>query len=94
MSFGSGTGFKIDLSGYSNERFLNKIYSESGNRIIMEVKEENVEKVLEIFGEIEISRIGFTVGKRAEIWNDAQKLIDLEISNLRNIWEHGLDGLI
>ncbi len=94
MSFGSGIGFRLDLSGYSDERFSNKIYSESGNRIIMEVREENVEKVLKIFGEMEISRIGATVGKKAEIWNDAQKLIDLEISHLRNIWEHGLDGLI
>ena len=94
MSFGSGIGFKIDLSGHSDERFLNKIYSESGNRIIMEVREENVEKVLEIFGDMEISRIGATVGKRAEIWNDAQKMIDLEISYIRNVWEHGLDGLI
>ncbi len=94
MSFGSGIGFNVDLSSINGSRLLNKLYSESGNRMIMEVSKENEEKIAGIFKGMEIHRIGITGDDRAVFNNDAQKIIDENISEFRESWEHGLDRLI
>ncbi|MGP6207145.1 phosphoribosylformylglycinamidine synthase subunit PurL [Cuniculiplasma sp. SKW3] len=93
MTFGSGIGFTVDISAISPNRLLNKLYSESGNRIIIEVpnsKEQEVEKV----GEgIILKKLGKTGGNRIEIVNDSVTVINEEIEKLRKIWESGLDKI-
>ena len=93
MSLGSGIGMVVDISDLSPSRVLNKLYSEAGNRIIIEVpdgKEGTIEKV----GEgIILRKIGKTGGKIFKIVNDSISIMENEVEKLRKIWESGLDSI-
>ncbi len=94
MSFGSGIGMKVDISHISPSRILNKIYSESGNRIIIEVPEGGEERIEKIGESIFLRKLGTTGGDRICVMDDGINIIDERVDDLRDIWENGLNRLI
>ncbi|MEM0139392.1 MAG: phosphoribosylformylglycinamidine synthase subunit PurL [Ferroplasma sp.] len=93
MSFGSPYGADADISGLPG-RLNEKLFSELGNGIIIEVKKENEEKFKKNFAGININYLGSTVNGRIRIRNDGLNIIDGDISVFRKLWETGLDKYI
>ena len=93
MSLGSGTGMNIDISDISPVRILNKLYSESGNRIIIEVPAGSEEELEKLGENISMRRIGRTQGNMLKIVNDGITLVNEHVEKLRKVWESGLDSL-
>ncbi|MHB1439121.1 MAG: phosphoribosylformylglycinamidine synthase subunit PurL [Cuniculiplasma sp.] len=94
MSFGSQLGFVVDISFISHVRVLNKLFSESGNRFIMEVKNGREEDFEEAFKGVLIKKIGQVGGEDAVIVNDSQTIMNRNIRSLREIWERGMENII
>ena len=90
MCIGGDIGCKIDLSNIAKDlRSDFKLFSESNTRWIIEVKkgrEKEFEKTLKNNNTMFV-KIGKTLSKRLII-SDSKKLIDLEISELREIWKN------
>ncbi len=94
MSFGSGIGFSVDLSEISPARTLEKLFSEGGERILVEVSQENHEKFMELFDGIQITRIGSTIENSITITDLQMPVLDGTIEEFREAWVHGLDNYI
>ncbi len=94
MSFGSQIGFNVDISSISHVRVLNKLFSEAGNRFIVEVKREHGPEFEEKFKGVYCKQIGNTGGEMATIMNDAQCIFQRNVNELREIWENALNNFI
>ncbi len=94
MAFGSSIGFKIDIADISPVRLLNKLFSEAGNRFILEVDRSKESEFEEKFKGVYHTKIGETGGNRAIIVNDAVTVLDEDISRLREYWSTALDVLM
>jgi phosphoribosylformylglycinamidine synthase len=94
MSFGSNIGFKADLSQLSPDRLLNKLFSESGNRFIVEVEKSDENRFEEAFKGVLFKKLGITGGSELTIVNDAQVIFNSDIESLRNKWEIALENLV
>jgi phosphoribosylformylglycinamidine synthase len=87
-------GFSVDLSNISNGRFSQKLFSELGNRIIVEIEEKDLKQFQGCFRDVRLTVIGKTGGKRAKFEDSGICYIEGDIETFRNAWEHGLDDFI
>ncbi|OWP55303.1 MAG: phosphoribosylformylglycinamidine synthase II [Thermoplasmatales archaeon B_DKE] len=94
MSFGRGVGLSMDLTDVSNGRTAQKMFSEAGNRILVEIPEENFQEFSKCFDDVKIVKIGKTGGDRLRIDDVNLNYVDLGIEELRDTWDHGLDDYI
>ncbi|MCL5881914.1 MAG: phosphoribosylformylglycinamidine synthase subunit PurL [Candidatus Thermoplasmatota archaeon] len=94
MSFGSGIGFSVDLSEISPARTIEKLFSEGGERILVEVSQENDEKFMEMLDGIQITRIGSTIENSITITDLQMPVLDGTVEEFREAWVHGLDNYI
>ena len=94
MSFGFNKGFHIDLSDISDARTLEKIFSEGGERIVVEVKPENREEFIKVFDEVKITEIGKTTSGEINIIDRNITILEGEIKEFKEPWLHGLDNFI
>ena len=94
MSFGSGIGFSVDLSEISPARTLEKLFSEGGERILVEVSQENHEKFMELLDGIQITRIGSTIENSITITDLQMPILDGTVEEFREAWVNGLDNYI
>ena len=93
-SFGSGIGFSVDLSEISPARTIEKLFSEGGERILVEVSQENDEKFMELLDGIQITRIGRTIENSITITDLQMPVLDGTVEEFREAWVHGLDNYI
>ena len=94
MSFGFNKGFHIDLSDISDARTLEKIFSEGGERIVVEVKPENREEFIKVFDEVKITEIGKTTSGEINVIDRNITILEGEIKEFKEPWLHGLDNFI
>ncbi len=94
MSLGRSVGVDIDLTDISSSRSLVKMFSESGNCILLEVREELLERLKSTFRDVQLTTIGRTGGKRIKFTDLSLLLADVDIEEARNRWDHGLDDLV
>lgn len=94
MAFGSSMGFTVDISDISPVRLLNKLFSEAGNRFILEVDKSMEDEFESKFKGVYHKKIGKTGGKRAIIINDAVSVLDEDVNTLRGHWSTALETLL
>lgn len=94
MSFGSGTGFDVDLTDISDNRTACKLFSEDGNRIVAEIAPENRDEFVRCFEGLPLTYIGKTGGKSALVKDTQMKILDMGIRELREAWAGGLDNYV
>lgn len=94
MSFGRDIGFRLDLSDISDHRTSCKLFSESGNRIVAEVRDSDAEEFRKCFPEVQLTDIGETRGRSAVIVDLEMKVLDAPVSNFKKGWESGLDNYV
>ncbi len=94
MSFGRSLGFSLDLTEISDNRTACKLFSEDGNRIVVEVREEDREEFLKCFANVKVTEIGKTGGKSAKVMDLEMNYLDESLSALREHWEKGLDNYV
>lgn len=91
MCLGGDIGAEIDISNISKDlRSDFKLFSESNTRWIVEVK-KGKEKVLEEIlkkNKIPFDKIGIVKGKKLEITDNENNLIDQDIDTLKDIWKN------
>ena len=93
MAFGSRSGFDVDVTeipGRTNE----KLFSELGTGMIMEVAPENEGRLLEFFSGIKLRKIGSTSKEGIRIKEKGRYILSEDTETLRNLWETGLDKYI
>lgn len=94
MSFGRSIGFNVDLTDLSDNRTANKLFSEDGNRIVVEVREENIDGFLKCLDSVQVVDIGVTGGDRAVIKDRELTYVDDSVEQFRKAWEQGLDNFV
>lgn len=94
MSFGRSIGFNVDISDISDNRTGNKLFSEDGNRIVVEVRKTDKDEFLDCFSDVQLSEIGTTGGSRVVVKDLEMTYVDEELTALRVPWETGLDRYI
>ena len=93
MSFGSQYGIEADISnipGRTNE----KLFSELGNGILIEVKKSDEEKFLKSFSKSKLEKIGVTIEEDVRIMENGRYILSEKSNKLRSVWEKGLDSYI
>lgn len=94
MSFGYLVGFDVDLSSVSNARVVEKLFSEGGERIIVEVKEQNKEAFKKTFEGLNITEIGVTTEGTVSIVDRNLEVLKGTIDEFKKPWTEGLDRYI
>ena len=90
-SFG-GVGAKIAVESPLRPEFL--LFHEGPSRVLVSTaKPAQVEEIAADLG-VEAVRIGHTVKDRLQILTGSATLVDVGVSHLRDIWEHGLETLL
>ncbi len=89
MTFGHSIGAKIDLSEAGYGRPLNRLFSEGGNRIIVEIEPGKEKEFSQLMGQ-SVTKIGVTGGDSIEIEDSGIKLIDVKVEDARSSWNSGL----
>jgi phosphoribosylformylglycinamidine synthase len=93
MSFGSPYGIEADISsipGRTNE----KLFSELGNGMLIEVNKASEEKFIKSFNRSGLKKIGIVTEGEIKISENGRYILSSNIENLRSIWEKGLDKYI
>jgi Phosphoribosylformylglycinamidine (FGAM) synthase, synthetase domain len=93
MSFGSPYGVEADISsipGRTNE----KLFSELGNGMLIEVNKDSEENFLKSFNRSGLKKIGIVTEGEIKIIENGRYILSSNIENLRSIWEKGLDKYI
>ncbi|SEF41062.1 phosphoribosylformylglycinamidine synthase subunit II [Caloramator fervidus] len=89
-SFKNVMGAKIDIKTYLKpDRFL---FSESQGRFILSCKKGDEDKIIEIFKSLGVMAqvIGFTQKGKIEVTINSQKVLDLDVNEVKKEWEGGL----
>ena len=94
MSFGYGRGFEVDLTEVSDARSLEKIFSEGGERILVEVRPENREEFIKAFDGAVVTEIGKTTSGEIKMVDRNLTLLEGNIGEFKEPWLHGLDNYI
>ena len=95
MCFGYELGATVDFSFISNSRSYNKFFAEGGNRIVVEILPENMEKVKSILGDVRVEVMGSVSSTRnIKVSDCGRVLIDEDIAEFKKAWETGLDNII
>ena len=93
MSFGGPYGIEADISnipGRTNE----KLFSELGTGILIEVRKSNEKDFLEAFSRSNIRKIGTVIDGEVKISENGRYILSAKSEKLRSIWEKGLDKYI
>ena len=93
MAFGSHSGMDVDLTeipGRTNE----KLFSELGTGMIIEVSPEYEEKFLKYFSGVQLKKIGHTAHEGIRIKEKGRYILSESTDSLRHLWETGLDKYI
>jgi phosphoribosylformylglycinamidine synthase len=93
MSFGGPYGVEADISNVPG-RVNEKLFSELGSGILMEVPASLEKKFLKSFSRSNLKKIGITVENEIKIKENGKYIISDKIDKLRSIWERGLDSYI
>jgi len=93
MAIGGDIGAILDISAI-NKRLRTdfKLFSESNTRWILEIKrkcKKDFEKTMEKQNTPFI-KIGITNGKKLIIKDENKNVVNLDISNLRNLWKNAI----
>lgn len=91
MSFGNQIGLKGDISWISGERTVHKLFSEGGNRFLVQINRKNEEEFLKKVEEIHHTFIGTTGEERIIITDNGREYINTAIDDLMLPWEKGLE---
>ncbi len=94
MSFGFNRGFQVDLSEISDARTIEKIFSEGGERIVVEVRPENREEFLKTFDGVRITEIGTTTSDKIMVTDRNMTTLEGTVREFKEPWLHGLDNYI
>lgn len=94
MTFGYGIGINADLSEMTYSKISAKLFSETGNRMVVEISPENEKEFLEIFEDLNVQKIGVTQGDSMVIYDAGREIINVGVEELRNRWESGLNEYI
>lgn len=94
MSFGFNVGFDVDLSGVSNARTIEKLFAEGGERIIVEVANQNREEFLKAFEGATVTEIGKTVDSKVSIRDRNLEILEGNVEEFKDPWSRGLDNYI
>ncbi|WP_276929926.1 phosphoribosylformylglycinamidine synthase subunit PurL [Ferroplasma acidiphilum] len=93
MSFGGPYGIDADISdihGRTNE----KLFSELGTGILIEVRKSDEKDFLEAFSRSNIRKIGTVIDGEVKISENGRYILSAKSEKLRSIWEKGLDKYI
>ncbi|KXB02899.1 hypothetical protein AKJ45_01155 [candidate division MSBL1 archaeon SCGC-AAA261F19] len=95
MAFSGGLGLELDLkkvpTSMRRDDFI--LFSESNGRFLVEVPKKLEGPFQELMASSACSRVGIVGGDRFSVEGlNAEKVIDAEISELREIWKRTLDG--
>jgi len=93
-SFKNVIGAKIDVKTYLKpDRFL---FSESQGRFILSCKKGYEDKIIKIFKRLGVMAqiIGFTQKGKIEVTINSQKVLDLDVNEIKKEWEGGLRCLM
>jgi phosphoribosylformylglycinamidine synthase len=91
MTIGGDIGVTVDLKNIGNNlRSDFKIFSESNDRWIIEVKKEKEKEFIEVLKKenTPFVKIGKVKGKNLIIKDNQKKLIDIKVKDIRDIWKH------
>jgi phosphoribosylformylglycinamidine synthase len=94
MSFGSNIGFDVDLSNLSGARYIEKLFSEGGQRIVVEVGTSDKRGFEDLMRGVAFRQIGRTIKERISISDQEMLLLDGKVDEFRERWVTGLDGII
>ncbi len=94
MSFGSDIGFSVDISSISGARYLEKLFSEGGERIVVEVSRSDRSKFEKIMNGVVAKVIGETTKHLVRVADDETILLEGDIDEFRERWVTGLDGIV
>jgi len=90
LSINNSIGAEVQLGDYNRNNLRDDIllFSESSGRILLTVKEENLDKVLNALGENGhvIGRVG---GNSLKVYNRDREILNLDIKEMRDIYEKG-----
>ena len=97
MALGGNIGAEIDISNI-NKRLRDDfiLFSESNTRWILEIKNQNCNKIEDILIKFEIPfiKIGKTFGKELIIKNNEKVILNSNINDLREIWKKSLSNIM
>ncbi len=96
MTFGLRAGLDVDLEKLpvdGSPEVVERLFSESGGRIILEVHEDDWGEVRSTFGDQSIAKIGRTTSghENLRIQNDGRIILDESIEELNDRWASGLE---
>jgi len=93
MSFGSPYGIEADISSIPG-RINEKLFSELGNGMLIEVNKDSEEKFLKSFSRSRLKKIGIVTEGEVKIIENGRYILSSNSENLRSIWNTGLDSYI
>ncbi|HLH85320.1 MAG TPA: phosphoribosylformylglycinamidine synthase subunit PurL [Thermoplasmataceae archaeon] len=95
MGFGSDLGFDVDITKAGRFRTFEKLFSEGGPAIVVEVKPENVDQFNRIIGpRVPIIEIGSVTSGEVRVSDFNLVRLDSHISEFKRSWEDGLSRLL
>lgn len=94
MTFGNMIGADISLDGIQNDRPSMKLFSELGNRFLVEVKKENEDALIQLFSNTRVLKLGNTGGTALRIENSGIVLVNEDLGELSEIWNTGLKSVM
>lgn len=94
MSFGFNLGFEVDLTDVSDARTFEKIFSEGGERIVVEVRPENREDFLRAFDDVRTTEIGKTTDGEIRLVDRNLTFLEGMVPEFKEPWLHGLDNYV
>jgi phosphoribosylformylglycinamidine synthase len=90
MAFGSNYGAEIELPIIKDMRPDEFIFSESNTRWVVEVKDEKEFESLFKINKVPFMKIGKVSGKKLQIKQNENTIIDAPIEKLRNKWKNAI----
>jgi phosphoribosylformylglycinamidine synthase len=95
MAFAGELGVDVDLSTYRASNFVDAtvvLFSESNSRLLVEVPESQQQAFESLMKDLPVERIGVvTQASTVRVVSDGQTLIELDWSELRDVWRSPLD---
>lgn len=93
MGFGSMLGFDVNLSDLGGFRTMEKLFSEGGSRIIVEVSPDMEARFLEVFKSVPATLIGSTTDGAVSVEDCGLTILKSEIGFFRKHWDYGMNVL-
>jgi len=94
LTFGLEIGATVDLSPMAWGKSNVKLFSEGGNRIVVEIERDSIKRVKEIFKDVDFRTIGTTGGSSISVTDRSLLLMDIDVKKMKNVWLSGMDRLL